>query len=377
MTRVVITCNFDGGAIEVVDTRRDQDLRLRLRPDNAADIQQWFYFRVQGGAGRSLSISIENAGASAYPDGWEGYRCVASYDRQEWFRVDRTYYEDGVLRVQIAPTRNSIYLAYFEPYSLERHLDFLGRIEASHFARLHSLGQTVEGRPLDLLQVGAPGPGRVPIWVIARQHPGETMASWFMEGFIDRLLDPADPVARQVRELACIYLVPHMNPDGAVRGNLRTNAAGANLNREWQTPDRQRSPEVWYVRQAMEASGVNLFLDIHGDETLPYVFFSTAEEVPDYPEEARHRQGRLIDALMAASPDFQTEHGYVAGRFGNELLGLASKWVAHHFGCVSLTLEMPFKDNANLPDAIHGWSSGRSRRLGEAMLLAVLAHLDD
>ena len=27
-----------------------------------------------------------------------------------------------------------------------------------------------------------------------------------------------------------------MNPDGSVRGNLRTNAAGANLNREWMTP---------------------------------------------------------------------------------------------------------------------------------------------
>ena len=27
------------------------------------------------------------------------------------------------------------------------------------------------------------------IWVIARQHPGETMAEWFVEGMMDALLD--------------------------------------------------------------------------------------------------------------------------------------------------------------------------------------------
>jgi murein tripeptide amidase MpaA len=49
--------------------------------------------------------------------------------------------------------------------------------------------------------------------------------------------------------------------------------------------------------------------------------------------------------------------------------------VAHRFGCVSLTLEMPFKDNANLPDGIAGWSGERSMRLGAAMLAPILQHL--
>ena len=57
-----------------------------------------------------------------------------------------------------------------------------------------------------------------------------------------------------------------------MRGNLRTNAAGANLNREWLAPSAERSPEVLYVRAAMQAGGVDAFLDVHGDEGLPYVF---------------------------------------------------------------------------------------------------------
>ena len=38
------------------------------------------------------------------------------------------------------------------------------------------------------------GDGRPVVWVIARQHPGESMAEWWMEGFLGRLLDPSDPL---------------------------------------------------------------------------------------------------------------------------------------------------------------------------------------
>jgi hypothetical protein len=105
------------------------------------------------------------------------------------------------------------------------------------------------------------------------------------------------------------------------------------------------------------------------------VFFSTAEEVPGFTAASPRRQARFIEAFAAVAPDFQTEEGYKPGRFGEELLTLASKWVANHFGCVSLTLEMPFKDNANLPDELMGWNGARSKRLGAAMLDPIRTHL--
>lgn len=320
---------------------------------------------------------FENAASAAYPDGWKDYRCVASYDRQNWFRIAGTRYEDGQLVVEHTPERDSLYYAYFEPYSHERHLDLLARVELSPYARVRNLGSSVDGRDIDLVTVGREAPGRVPVWIIARQHPGETMAEWFVEGLLERLLDNADPVARKVREHAVLHIVPNMNPDGAVRGNLRSNAAGRNLNREWRDPDPAASPEVFLVRAEMERSGCALFLDIHGDESLPYVFFSTAEEVPGFTTAAAAAQARFVDTLLAVSPDFQTQEGYKPGRFGEELLTLASKWVANHFGCVSLTLEMPFKDNAILPDGHVGWNGARSKRLGAAMLDPILRHLRD
>ena len=372
-----ISSTFDSGAIEVVRIDDPADIRLRLRKDNAADFHQWFHFRLMGAAGKPVRMVFENAASAAYPDGWKDYRCVASYDRQNWFRIAGTRYEDGQLVVEHTPERDSLYYAYFEPYSHERHLDLLARVELSPYARVRNLGSSVDGRDIDLVTVGREAPGRVPVWIIARQHPGETMAEWFVEGLLERLLDNADPVARKVREHAVLHIVPNINPDGAVRGNLRSNAAGRNLNREWRDPDPAASPEVFLVRAEMERSGCALFLDIHGDESLPYVFFSTAEEVPGFTTAAAAAQARFVDTLLAVSPDFQTQEGYKPGRFGEELLTLASKWVANHFGCVSLTLEMPFKDNAILPDGHVGWNGARSKRLGAAMLDPILRHLRD
>ncbi|WP_341644708.1 M14 family metallopeptidase [Thauera sp. SDU_THAU2] len=368
-----ISSCFDSGAIEVISLDDPQDIRLRLRADNAAEFRQWFHFRLTGAAGRAVRMVFENASQAAYPDGWPAYRCVASYDRRDWFRVPGTRYENGQLIVEHRPERNSVYYAYFEPYSHERHLDLLAHAEASPFASVSKLGASVDGRDIDLVTVGRPDV--VPVWIIARQHPGETMAEWFVEGLLERLLDPFDAVARRLREQARFCIVPNMNPDGAVRGNLRTNAAGRNLNREWREPDPAASPEVFLVRREMQRTGCGLFLDIHGDEALPYVFFSTAEEVPGFTAQAAQQQARFIEAFAIAAPDFQTEEGYKPGRFGEELLTLASKWVANHFGCVSLTLEMPFKDNANLPDEQAGWNGARSKRLGASMLDAILCHV--
>jgi murein tripeptide amidase MpaA len=369
-----LSANFDSGAIEIEDATSAADLRVRLRADSHADIRQWFHFRLQGARDVPVTIRFTNAGAATYVEGWRDYQVVASYDRNDWFRVPTTF--DGREMVLAhTPERDSIYYAYFEPYSWERHLDLLGFAEDSPLARVTALGSTVEGRDMDLVTVGVPAAGKKALWVIARQHPGETMAEWFVEGMLERLLDPADPVARMVLERAVVHLVPNMNPDGGVRGNLRTNAAGANLNREWLQPTLERSPEVFHVRAAMQARGVDGFLDVHGDEGLPYVFTAGNERLASYVVRMQGLEAGFRSALMAANPDFQTVHGYPLNKDTSINMTLASKWVANTFGGLALTLEMPFKDNANLPDPHRGWSGARSRQLGADALTALFAVL--
>jgi murein tripeptide amidase MpaA len=369
-----ISSHFDGGAITVIDATRIEDIRIALRPDSHADIRQWFYFRLQGAAGRAARIRVTNAGQATYTDGWHGYSAVASYDRVAWFRVP-TKFDGTEMVIEHTPLRDSIYYAYFEPYSWEQHLALLGRVDASPHARVGDLGASVEGRDLNVVTVGTPGEGRKSLWIIARQHPGETMAEWFVEGMLERLIDASDPVARGLAARAVLHIVPNMNPDGSVRGNLRTNAAGANLNREWMAPSLERSPEVFHVRAAMQATGVDGFLDVHGDEGLPYVFSDGNERLANYsPRVAALEQG-FKAAFQLANPDFQTVHGYHADKDTKSNLTIASKWVGHTFGGLALTLEMPFKDNADRPDPVLGWNGARSRRLGADALTALHAML--
>ncbi len=367
---IKISQNFDAGAIEVVKAEQAGDIELKLRKDSHADIWQWFHFRLQGARDQETVMRFLNAGEATYAKGWENYRAVASYDRENWFRVD-TEFDGKVMTIRHTPETDSVYYAYFEPYSWERHLSLLGAVEQSPLARVQDLGNTVDGRDLNLVVIGDPS-AKKKVWVIARQHPGETMAEWLVEGMLNALLDPANPIARAILDQAVLYVVPNMNPDGAYRGNLRTNAAGANLNREWMTPSLETSPEVYHVKNKIQETGCDLFLDIHGDEALPYVFVAGSEMIEGFTEQQAHEQQVFVDSFCAASPDFQTKIGYEASKYNADMLKLASKYIGHTYKCVSLTLELPFKDNDNLPDAEVGWDGARSAKLGEAMLQPIL-----
>ena len=374
---LAISTQFDSGAIEVLRLDDAADVQIKIRRDNAADIWQWFHFRLQGASGLPVTLRFLNASECTYPRGWVGYRVVASHDRQHWFRIP-TEYDGMVMTARVTPDTNSIYFAYFEPYSHERHLDLIGSAAASEHVQLERLGASVDGRDMDMLRItDARSPvtdaNKKKIWLIARQHPGEAMAEWFVEGFLERLLDADDPVSRVLLAQCVFHVVPNMNPDGSARGNLRTNAAGANLNREWLEPSMDKSPEVFLVRQKMLETGVDFCLDAHGDEALPHNFVIGAEDVPGFTPRQDALQQAFKAAWLAASPDFQVKNDYGSGHPTKANMTLATNWIGHHFKCLAFTLEMPFKDNNDLPDEAVGWNGERSRKLGASALIPLLA----
>lgn len=370
-----ISANFDGGNIQVVNLDNKDDIQLAIRPDAGGEFYQWFNFRFEGEVGNQYTLNIINASSASYTKGWEDYQAVASYDRQHWFRIP-TQYQDGKLSISVELDCDAIQIAYFAPYSYERHLDLLSGAQLHPDVNLEHLGLTLDGRDITLMKIGNGDPSKRNIWITARQHPGETMAEWLVEGLVNRLLDNDCPTAKALLDKANFYIVPNMNPDGSVRGHLRTNAIGINLNREWQTPSLEKSPEVYHVVNKMLQTGVDLFYDVHGDEGLPYVFLAGCEGVPAYNDRLAQLQADFSQALTFASADFQTQFGYDKDEPGKANLTVASNWVAQTFECLSNTLEMPFKDNNNLADPFVGWSPERSIYLGEASLIAMLAVVD-
>ncbi|MEA3018299.1 MAG: hypothetical protein QOI38_3021 [Sphingomonadales bacterium] len=365
-----VTSAFDGGNIKLVGIEGDR-IDLEIVKDNQSDFYQWFSFRVTGGAGRALEIRILNCAGAAYPLGWENYRACMSCDREEWERAD-TSYADGILTIRATPAANSIWFAYFAPYTMERHHDLVAEIAGHPEADYRSLGRTLDGQEIDYFRIGR---GPLSVWLYARQHPGESMAEYWMEGALERLLDDSDPVSRRLREKATFHVVPNMNPDGSKRGHLRTNAIGVNLNREWHAPTAERSPEVFHVLAEMEKTGVDFAMDVHGDEAIPGNFLAGFEGIPGWKKEKQALFDAFSEALVRATPDFQTEKGYEIPGPGQANLSMSTAQLAERFGAVSMTLEMPFKDNDDLPDPVYGWSPERCRHLARSCLDALHAIL--
>ena len=61
---------------------------------------------------------------------------------------------------------------------------------------------------------------------------------------------------------------------------------------------------------------------------------------------------------------------------GTANLSMSTNQLAERFGACAMTLEMPFKDNDDLPDPAQGWSPERSKLLARDCLASLLEWLE-
>ncbi|MEM6826841.1 MAG: M14-type cytosolic carboxypeptidase [Pseudomonadota bacterium] len=370
-----IDAAFDSGNIEVLEID-GATAHLAIRKDHNSEFAQWFHFRVSGSAGEEIVLKIRGLNDSAYPGGWPGYDVCVSEDRDYWGRTPSQFdksEDKGTLTIRYIPASNVCYFAYFAPYSMERHHDLLAEAAASAGVDLVPLTRTLDGRPLDMVEMGE---GALKVWLYGRQHPGETQAEWWMEGALECLTDPTDPVGRGLRKQCRLHVVPNCNPDGSARGHLRTNAVGTNLNREWAKPSAEKSPEVLAIRNRMDETGVDFAMDVHGDEAIPANFLAGFEGIPNWTDALGDQFYRYQRILDRRTPDFQTQLGYPKSSPGRANLSISTNQVAERYGACAMTLEMPFKDLADFPEPEQGWSPERCKRLGRDCLAALLEWIE-
>ena len=297
-----ISSNFDSGNIVCASADDPSNIRLEISKDNNSDFYMWFHFRLTGAKDTPCTLNITNAKGAAYPKGWEGYQAVASTDRENWVRVPTTY-ENGILSIRHTPSADSTWFAYFAPYSMERHADLIARSQLADGVSLDVLGETLDGQPMDLLRIGEPAADKQNLLgdcppASRREHGRVVDGRAFSPACSTRQIAPRRPCGSGSSSI----IVPNMNPDGSRRGHLRTNASGANLNREWSEPAMDRSPEVFLVRERMQATGADFCLDVHGDEALPYNFLAGMMGIPSLSDRQKTHQQIFSDALLGRQP---------------------------------------------------------------------------
>lgn len=365
MEKLQIESGFEGGNGRLIAVSSDT-ADIEIVPDKDAAWSQWFSFKLCGAKGRAVTVRIRNAQATTYPEGWPDYRVFASEDGENWQRMD-TDYVDGCLILRCRPEADALWFAYFVPYQLAR-LEALLDFARRQGAAVTCLGRSFEDRPVHCVSIGR---GPVPVWIVARQHAGETMASWWVEGFVRRLLS-SDPLAAQLLSEMRFHIVPLVNIDGAVRGHLRGSASGVDLNRQWETPDLERAPEVAAIVAAMTRLGCAAVLDIHGDEVIPHVFADGCDVAPGATVEQCAGVRRFKEALLKSSSVFQVAVGYPASYAGSGAQAMCARAVAARFDAVGITLEMPFRDCRECRPG-DAWSADTAVQFGHDCLPAVAA----
>ncbi len=129
----------------------------------------------------------------------------------------------------------------------------------------------------------------------------------------------------------------------------------------------------------MKQTGVDLFLDAHGDEDIPHSFIMSASDNCSLSK----RESVFRENLEKVSNSFQTavdyntfkqgENSCCGSNCGNTDLSKANYYVADKFSCLSMVLEMPFINNeetdSNMPIE-------QNKELGRSMINPLLLAIE-
>ncbi|XP_050092098.1 uncharacterized protein LOC126575441 isoform X2 [Anopheles aquasalis] len=102
------------------------------------------------------------------------------------------------------------------------------------------------------------------VFISSRVHPGETPASFVLNGFLSMLLDRKSIVSQTLRRMYVFKVIPFLNPDGVYNGLYRSDTRGQNLNRVYLGPCHETQPAIYAARKLIR------YYHLGTDEVEPY-----------------------------------------------------------------------------------------------------------
>ncbi|XP_070556995.1 cytosolic carboxypeptidase-like protein 5 isoform X4 [Ptychodera flava] len=321
--------------------------------------RSWFYFAVKGGnMGKLLKINVMNMNKQGklYSQGMSPVVKVVP-GKPKWERIrDRPTYEtvDGqfilsfTYRFEIKGS--TTYFAFCYPMSYTEYQNKLEKLD-EHFSSCQKLTphsppdtiyyhrelvcHTLDKNRVDLLTITSchgmteereqrleklfpdgktPRPhifkGKRVFFLSSRVHPGETPASFVFNGFLDFILRPFDPRAKQLRRHYIFKLIPLLNPDGVMRGHYRTDQRGVNLNRVYLDPDFDLHPSIYAAKVLIKYYHVQCRVTKHEEPVVPKT--APVEQKPvkeQKPLESESEADIKPNAIIMVHPGTSQESG--------------------------------------------------------------------
>jgi hypothetical protein len=142
------------------------------------------------------------------------------------------------------------------------------------------------------------------IMIVARHHPGESVASYEMEGLMNSLF-----TRRRILEHFSVLLMPMFNVDGVICGYYRPSLTGYDMNRSWINPGKKRNPVEYatlrLIDKLVACRPFLFFLDFHGHSAQSNAF---TYGVDDSDIEGNEYEG-IFPRLMAMQTTLFDEDG--------------------------------------------------------------------
>ena len=290
-SRTEVLTDFEGGSVGKVEQVSLTHLRCGVQgqfdQDHRNRQASWYYFELTSLPHEPITIDlVDLAGEYNYKSPVyavvKGVRPVYSYDNHHWehFSDDQVSWDEREphLTLHFTPERDHVWIAHVAPYTNKDLADLLDTLRKSPYLEEKSVGRTVEGREMPLLTITnrkTPESKKQVIWLMFRQHAWETGSSWVCDGAA-RFLLSSDQRAARLRDQFIYKIFPLADPDGVAHGGVRFNLNGYDLNRNWDTPDPQKMPEIWAQRKAIldwvdSGHRLDLFLSLHNDQDTEYI----------------------------------------------------------------------------------------------------------
>ncbi len=271
-----ISSNFENASPLLWEFNPDGSVSVHIQYDHERNTvnraSNHVHFMIQAKPGSDVTVNIQY-----FEEVWNAKK-VASYsliknyyiseDGIKWTTIPAEKFENGH-KIKVCMNTNRLYVAGMEPYRISDLDRLLNEIRNNPLVSIDSIGETVEGRRLEIIKIGHENaPFRV--FIRARAHPWEAGGNWVVQGLIKSLLDEKDDKTNYL-DTYCVYVLPMANKDGVNRGLTRFNSNGIDLNRGMNLPaDAILAPEnyaleTWLKKMIKKGMKPHVSIDVHND----------------------------------------------------------------------------------------------------------------
>ena len=332
---------------------------VRVRQDVRDTTGGWFYWamRVKGAAGRTLRFQFTDKYGGG-PVGVRGPVVTTDCGKTYSYPLDGKAKTDSFAWT-FAPDQDEVWFYECHPYLRADWDAFVARHEPVRGSRFvtETLCRSRRGADVPRARFGCIGrEPRYRIFLCARHHCSESMASWVLEGVAEAFLAD-DALGTWLRENVELMMVPMTDYDGVQAGDQGKNRAPHDHNRDYTQflyPETRAIAE-WIAGHA--GGKLDVFMDVHCpwirgkyNEWL-YTPWKNPKYVPSAANETRF--SKLLEKLQCGSMRYRASDDLPFGKAWNKGVNYAQGRSAVIWACnevkglrLARSLEVPFA-NAN------------------------------